>query len=155
MDEMEHRTECDRDQPSNRDNMLSGMVTELAVMHQERDAALAKFESLDRDCKVFEDAIAVARARSDSNVGVIISFSGCRNLGERLGRIADARGNIVSCHDAATVMLEAGVTTGKKEYLVSSIQRECNDHPELWEYVGPRTYRRIETVMDGASDAVE
>lgn len=135
--------------------MLSRMTSELAVMQQERQAALAKYEALDRDCNIFEEAIAVAMARSEGNAGVLISFDNCRNMGERLDRIADARGSMVNCHDAATLMLDAGVTTGKREYLVSSIQREMNDNPERWEYVGPRTYRRLETVKEGASDAVE
>lgn len=129
-----------------------GMCGELEAMRGRRDALWQEYQALEADCLLMEQAVEMMKRRAGSvpeapPVTVAapepsngISFDGCENTHSRLVRMAESWGGTVCSRDAADLLIELGIGTGRRTNLVSTLQKEMNGREDLWEYVGPRTY---------------
>lgn len=146
-------------------SIYDGMCTQLETMQARRDALRAEYESLVHDCDVLEQAVEVMR-RQVANSGREhllditasvppgpVSFDGCTNAHQRLVRMAEAWGGIVSCHHAATVLRDAGISKSHHNNLVSSLQKEMASQLGTWKLEGRRTYRYLPYNDPGADVA--
>ena len=56
--------------------------------------------------------------------------------------MAEAWGGVVDCRVAAELLIGTGLSSSTADNLVSALQKEVGKKErDLWEYVGPRTYR--------------
>lgn len=133
--------------------VLDGMRKELKRMEDRRDALWSEYQTAVQDCATMEQAIGVVQRRAGSGRGTLptaaaafpgsISFDGCGNAVERLVRMAESWGGTVNCADAADLLIRAGISKGSRSNLISALQKQLTDRHDLWEYVGPRTYRYL------------
>ena len=125
----------------------------LRAMQERRDVLWAEYETLAQDCITVEKAVEVLQRRAvddrlenppATEVPVppsVISFDGCGNSGDRLVRMAEGWGGVVSCNDGADLLIRMGLSKAGRANLVQALQKEMAANEDLWEYASPRTYR--------------
>ena len=108
-----------------------------------------------QDCAAMEQAIVVMQRRAAGGVQGnpppttasvsrgAVSFDGCGNTHEKLVRMAESWDGTVNCNDAADLLISMGISKGDRSNLVSALQKQLTEKRDLWEYVGPRTYRYL------------
>ena len=152
---------------SNRD----GMRETLRMMQETRDALRAEYEAAAQDCIDAEKGIEAMERWAEDNrreslptatapalPSAAVSFDGCKNPAERLAKMAESWGGTVNCNDAADLLISSGVSKSVRANLSSALQKQMGDREDLWEYVGPRTYRYLlyqNTHNSAASDLAE
>lgn len=132
-----------------------GMRETLRVMQEARDALRAEYEAAAQDCIDAEKGIETMERWAEDNrreslpattapaLPVAVSFDECRNPAERLAKMAESWGGTVNCNDAADLLISSGVSKSVRANLSSALQKQMGDREDLWEYVGPRTYRYL------------
>ena len=129
---------------------------ELKTMQRMRDAAWAEYEARGQDCDTLEktreiwdrrpthdwqESLPTASALAPLGT---VSFDGCRNAEERLVRMAESWGGMVNCNEAADLLISMGISESVQTNLSSALQKEITkEENNLWEYVGPKTYRYL------------
>ena len=149
----------------NRARMVyDGMREELEEMRERRDALRVEYVTQAQDCVAMERAIEAMRRRvpddeptvaetTTAPASGVISFDGCPNTYQKLVRMAESWGGVVSAHDAAKLLIDMGVSKGQRANLVAALQKEMADRENAWEYVSPRTYRYLPYYRNGHGPA--
>ena len=141
----------------NQFDTITAMERTYKDFEQKRDAAWAHGNELDARCEELDRAIAGLRQVMSADAGGAIppiDFTGCRNMGDRLHRIAMVTGGTVDIAKALDLLERSWPTDAKRDTLRSDISRWIRRHPADWEKVAPRVYRylRYEEAEAGAQD---
>lgn len=132
--------------------MYQDAITALSEIHsdleRQRDVARARYEELAVSCHGMRQAITGLQqelACSSANFGTTaaVDLVGCRNLGERLERIAMAENGWLEVAHAIEIILKAGVTDAKRRNLQTEIPRWMRMHSTNWEHVARGVYRHL------------
>lgn len=120
------------------------------------EEAKSRYEELDGTCQIVHQAIEALRKKRDLSDHAATEFdtlaavdlSGCKNIEERLIRIAIAYGGELNVPDARDIILAAGASRATRNDLRSNILKTVKRNAQDWEWVEGRTYRYKQPFAD-------
>ncbi len=128
---------------------VSANQRSLKNLDEECATALARYEKLDARRQAIRLAITSLEEEISDAVNSVamedaippVDIQGCRNMGERLHRIAQVTGGRVDIVKALDLMESTWPTKAKRDTIGHEIRTWIKQHPQDWENIAPHVYR--------------
>ncbi len=117
-----------------------------ADLGQKRSEVWSRYQDLDDRWRAVTQAIESLRSEVSEivdreDIVPPVDIRDCKNMGQRLHKIAMVMGGQIDMNKALDVMESSWPTEPRRDVLAADIRRWIRQHPDDWVKIAPLTYR--------------